>query len=96
LHQEDGFLGGIKPLKRRCEVERSYKKAQEWREEEVTLLRPSGRSKALKGEAQERWRLRDASEEYVVTFYVQRVAKPYNVASDRKSKTYRTLDQTGA
>jgi len=76
LHEEDGFLDGIKPLKRRCEVERSYKKAQEWREEAVTLLRPSGRRKALKGEAQERWRLRDASEECVVMFYVMRVAKP--------------------
>lgn len=69
-------MDGIKPLKRRCEVERSYKKAQEWKEEGETFLRPSERSKALKGEAQERWKLRDASEGQRVSFYVMRVAKP--------------------
>jgi hypothetical protein len=90
------LLDGIKPLKRRCEAERSHKKAQEWKEEAVTLLRPSGRSKALKGEAQERWELRDASKGYEVTLYVKRVAKPENVAFGRKGKSYRTLRQLSA
>jgi len=66
----------MKPLKRRCEVERFYKQAQEWKEEAVTLLRSSGRRKALKGEAHERWRLKKAFKGRGVKFYVTRVAKP--------------------
>jgi len=63
-YKEDGFLGGIKPLKRRCKAERFYGKAQERKEERVTFFRSSRRSKALKSETQERWRMKKTSKEY--------------------------------
>jgi hypothetical protein len=66
----------MKSLKHRCKVARFYKKMQERREVEVTLLRSSGRSKALKGEAQERWKLKEVSKGSGANFYIQRVAKP--------------------
>lgn len=66
----------MKSLKHRCEVERFYKKVQERREVEVTLLRSSERSKALKGEAHERWKLKEVSKGSGASFYIQRVAKP--------------------
>lgn len=49
---------------------------QERREVEVTLLRSSERSKALKSEAHERWELKEVSKEGDASFYIQRVAKP--------------------
>jgi len=49
---------------------------QEQREVEVTHLRSSGRRKALKGEAHERWKLKEVSKECGAKFYVMRVAKP--------------------
>jgi hypothetical protein len=42
----------------------------------VTFLRSSGRRKALKGEAQERWELKEASKEVRAFKTGERVAKP--------------------
>jgi len=74
--KEDGFSDGIKPLKHRCKVERFYKKVQERREVEVTLLRSFEESKALKSEAHERWKLKEVSKDYGVECCIKRVAKP--------------------
>jgi hypothetical protein len=43
---------------------------------EETLLRSCVRRKALKGEAKERWRLKEASKVRRVKRHVERVAKP--------------------
>lgn len=75
--EEDGFSDESKPLKHRCKVERFYKKVQERREVEVTLLRSSERSKALKSEAHERWELKEVSKGHGASFCVDRVAKPW-------------------
>jgi len=71
----DGFPGGSKPLKRRYEAEGvSWKSAGAERGEE-TLPRSPGRRKALKGEAHERWRLKNASKGLGMR-HAMRVAKP--------------------
>lgn len=54
-----GWFGGMKPLGRRCEAARSYTKARERKEDRETDFRPSSRRKASKGEAHERWRLKE-------------------------------------
>jgi hypothetical protein len=59
----DGFSGGIKPLKRRCKAEGVLWKSARAERGEETLPRSPERSKALKGEAHERWRLKEASKE---------------------------------
>jgi hypothetical protein len=56
----DGFSGGTNPLKRRCEAEVVLRKSAGAERRGVTRGRSPGRSKALKGEAQERWRLKQA------------------------------------
>jgi len=43
---------------------------------EETLIRSLRRRKALKGETQERWRLKEASEGLKVERRIERVAKP--------------------
>jgi len=53
----------MKPLKHSDEVSGFYREVQEWRGGFERIDRPWGRSKALKGEAQERWELKEASEE---------------------------------
>lgn len=58
--KEDGFQGGRKPLKRRCEagmVSRGIARAERGRE---TFPRSPWRREALKGKAQERWGLKKA------------------------------------
>lgn len=59
-----GWFGGRKPLRRRCEAVWSRREARERREDRETGLRSSGWSKALKGEARERWRLKNASKDW--------------------------------
>jgi len=74
--QGDGFSGGIKPLKRRCmAVEVLWKSAGAAGGGE-TRPRSAGRRKALKGEAHERWRLKQVSKELGVDRHARRVAKP--------------------
>jgi hypothetical protein len=72
----DGFPGGIKPLKRRCKAEVVLRKSAGAERGEETLPRSPGRSKALKGEAHERWGLKEASKELGVDRHAMRVAKP--------------------
>jgi len=55
-----GWLGGIKPSRRRYKATRFCRKARGRREERESALRSSSRRKALKGEAHERWELKDA------------------------------------
>jgi len=75
-NQGDGFSGGGKPLKRRCKAVRFRRKAQERKEErKLHLDHPRG-EKALKGEAHERWRLKEASKGNGARRHVMRVAKP--------------------
>jgi hypothetical protein len=57
-----GFSGGIKPLKRGHQAGRFDGKAPERRGKLERVFRSPGRSKALKGEAQECWELKEASQ----------------------------------
>jgi hypothetical protein len=58
----NGFSRGRKPLRRRSKVVRFWGKARERREGRETLPRSRERRKALKGEAQERWGLKEVPE----------------------------------
>jgi hypothetical protein len=65
------FQGGSKPLKRRYEVERFRRKAHERIGRRKRRSDPLEGDKALKGEAQERWGLKEASKE-AGTFHASR------------------------
>jgi hypothetical protein len=58
----NGFPGGIKPLKRRREALRVSRESAGAERRRVTFGRSPGRRKALKGEAYERWELKEAPE----------------------------------
>jgi hypothetical protein len=54
------------------------------------------RRKALKGEAHERWRLKEASKEEGAEPHVKRVAKPFGVASRGQGNAFGTrLERVG-
>jgi len=72
----DGFPGGIKPLKRRCKAEGVLRKSAGAERGGETRSRSPGGSKALKGEAHERWGLKQASKGSGMDPHVMRVAKP--------------------
>jgi hypothetical protein len=63
--REHGFPSGRKPLERRVEAGRFLRKAPERKLEIERSKRSLGRRKALKGKAQERWRLKETSEVWV-------------------------------
>lgn len=71
-----GFKGGRKPLKHRSKAERFWRKVQERRDEGAILHRSPLRRKALKGEAQECWELKEASKGLRSKKAIERVAKP--------------------
>jgi hypothetical protein len=54
----NGFLDGMKSLKRRHEAFTGFVRKRRSGRGRVTFLRSSGRSKALKGKAYERWELK--------------------------------------
>lgn len=56
-----GFLGGMKPSKRRGKVVRFFQEAQGRRQGLGRVFGSPGRRKALKSEAHERWGLKEAS-----------------------------------
>jgi hypothetical protein len=60
-----GFSGGIKPLERRCEAGRVSQQSAGAEGGWETIRRSPGRRKALKGEAQERWGLKEAFKGFV-------------------------------
>ena len=70
--QGDGFPGGIEPLKRQCEAERFCGKAQERKGRRKRRPDHPGGEKALKGEAHERWRLKEISKEVEAERHVKR------------------------
>jgi hypothetical protein len=55
------LTGGRKPLERRCEAEEVLQGSAGAEGSEATQDRSPVRRKALKGEAQERWGLKEAS-----------------------------------
>jgi hypothetical protein len=57
----DGLFGGRKPLKRRCKAEQVLQESAGAEEMSETGSRSPKRRKALKGEAQERGELKEAS-----------------------------------
>lgn len=57
-----GFFGGRKPLERRCKAVKVLQGSAGAEGRRETFYRSPGRRKALKGEAQERWGLKEASE----------------------------------
>jgi hypothetical protein len=59
--KECGFFCGIKPLRRRSKALWFWKKTRKWKGKEEILFRPRERRKALKGKAQERWKLKEVS-----------------------------------
>jgi hypothetical protein len=71
----DGFSDGRKPLERRCEAEVVSQGSARAEGSGETQDRSSGRRKALEGEAQERWELKEASEGWGADT-AERVAKP--------------------
>jgi hypothetical protein len=73
--QGRGWPGGMKPLRRRCEAVGFRKKARERKGVREIDPRSTGRRKALKGKAHERWRLEYASE-VPGADAAERVAKP--------------------
>jgi len=58
----DGFSDGRKPLERRCKAEQVLQGSAGAERSSETGISSSGRRKALKGEAQERGELKEASE----------------------------------
>jgi hypothetical protein len=91
----DGFSGGIKPLKRRCKAEGVLRESAGAERGEETLPRSPERRKALKGEAHERWRLKQASKGLGVDRHAMRVAKPYCVTSGGQGNAFRTRPRKG-
>jgi hypothetical protein len=66
----------MKPLKRRGKAWKVLLRSARVEREEGTLLRSLKRRKALKGEAQERWELKEASKGCEAKNSIERVAKP--------------------
>jgi len=72
-----GSRDGTKPLKRRWKAARFSKKAQERNEERELFFDHRAGDKALKGEAYERWGLKEASKgSRAKETHIERVAKP--------------------
>jgi len=91
----DGFLGGSKPLKRRYEAERFCGKAHERIGRRKRRSDRPGGDKALKGEAHERWRLKEASKDAGTRRRVERVAKPLGVTFREHGNAFGTLARKG-
>jgi hypothetical protein len=58
---ESGFFGGIKSLERRFKANSVLNESARTEGEFVRTFRSPKRRKALKGQAQERWELKEAS-----------------------------------
>jgi hypothetical protein len=92
----DGFPGGIKPLKRQCEAERFCGKAQERKGRRKRRPDHPGGEKALKGEAHERWRLKEISKGVGAERHVKRVAKPSRRDFPRAGQSFRDAGSKGS